>query len=301
MDSTLPQAASKFKKLHSYARLMRLNRPIGTYLVLWPTLWALWLAAEGVPRVDVLVIFISGVVLMRAAGCVINDFADRRVDGYVKRTRHRPLVVGDVSAVEAVVLFFTLSLIAFLLVLMTNRLTVYLSVGGILLAVCYPFMKRYTHLPQVVLGAAFAWSVPMAFAAQTGELNEKIWLLYTAVVLWTVTYDTFYAMVDRDDDLKIGIKSTAILFGENDRIITGALQFLFVISLGMVGQRFGLGWIFNIGVVCAGGLMVYQQYLIRDRNRDACFKAFLNNNWVGMILFVGILADYAVLGSNTPQ
>lgn len=294
----MPQAAVKFKKIQSYARLMRLDRPIGTYLVLWPTLWALWIAAKGFPQLHVLVIFILGVVLMRAAGCVINDIADRHVDGHVKRTRQRPLVLGDVSAGEAAVLFVVLGFLAFLLVLFTNRLTVYLSFGGILLAVCYPFMKRYTHLPQVVLGAAFAWSVPMAFAAQTGALNQHIWLLYTAVVLWTVSYDTFYAMVDRDDDIRIGVKSTAILFGENDRLITGMLQFLFVLALGLVGQRFSLGWIYSIAVVVAGGLMVYQQYLIRTRERDAYFKAFLNNNWVGMVVFIGILADYLLLPAS---
>lgn len=289
MSATLPQPVNKFK---SYTRLMRLDRPIGIYLVLWPTLWSLWLAAEGFPSLDILLIFIAGVVLMRSAGCVINDFADRRVDGHVARTRARPIVTGEVSAVEAAVLFVLLSFCAFLLVLFTNTLTIYLSVGGVLLAFCYPFMKRYTHLPQIVLGAAFAWSVPMAFAGQTGTLPPDIWLLYTAVVLWTVAYDTFYAMVDREDDLKIGVKSTAILFGEQDRAITGILQLMVIVSLGLVGQKFKMGLAYDLSVLVAAGLMLYQQYLIRNRDRDACFKAFLNNNWVGMAVFIGILLDY---------
>ncbi|WP_221892400.1 4-hydroxybenzoate octaprenyltransferase [Teredinibacter haidensis] len=292
MTDTVPQAVNKFK---SYTRLMRLNRPIGIYLVLWPTLWALWLAAEGVPRVEVLLIFIVGVVLMRSAGCVINDYADRRVDGHVERTRKRPLVLGEVTPAEAAGLFVGLSFCAFVLVLFTNRLTIYLSFAGLILAFCYPYMKRYTHLPQVVLGAAFAWAVPMAFAAQTGELSTDIWVLYTAVVLWTVAYDTFYAMVDREDDLKIGVKSTAILFGDQDRVITACLQFMVVISLGMTGQKFQLGWIYDLSVLVAGGFMVYQQYLIRKREREACFQAFLNNNWVGIVVFIGIVLDYALL------
>ncbi|WP_045856131.1 4-hydroxybenzoate octaprenyltransferase [Teredinibacter purpureus] len=292
MKTTVPQIPAKLKNV---ARLMRLDRPIGIYLVLWPTLWALWLSAEGIPRLDVLFIFVVGVVLMRSAGCVINDLADRKVDGHVARTQQRPLVTGAVSVKEAIALFAALSGLAFLLVLMTNALTVYLSFGGIVLAFCYPFMKRYTHLPQVVLGAAFAWAVPMAFAAQTGELSPDMWVLYTAVVLWTVAYDTFYAMVDRDDDIKIGVKSTAILFGDQDKLMTAVLQCMVIFALGLVGQKFQLGWIYNLSVLVAGGFMVYQQYLIRDRKREACFQAFLNNNWVGMIVFLGILLDYAVL------
>ncbi|WP_185233593.1 4-hydroxybenzoate octaprenyltransferase [Teredinibacter franksiae] len=289
---TLPASPGK---LISYFRLMRLNRPVGIYLVLWPTLWSLWLAAEGVPDLKMLSIFVAGVVLMRSAGCVINDFADRKVDGHVKRTAGRPIVVGHVSAFEAAALFVLLAFSAFVLVLFTNELTVYLSFGGVALAFIYPFMKRYTHLPQVVLGAAFAWAVPMAFAAQAGELSPDIWVLYTAVVLWTVAYDTFYAMVDRDDDIKIGVKSTAILFGEADRVMTGVLQFMTVMALGMVGQKFELGWIYSLSVLLAACLMVWQQFLIRNRERQACFKAFLNNNWVGMVLFVGLLLDYQLL------
>lgn len=284
--------AGPVQNLGAYARLMRLDRPIGIYLVLWPTLWALWLAAGGFPDADILLIFVAGVVLMRSAGCAINDFADRNVDGHVRRTNRRPLVTGEVSAFEAISLFIILCLTAFVLVLFTNELTIMLSFGGAALAFCYPFMKRYTHLPQVVLGAAFAWSIPMAFAAQAGKLDPQIWVLYTAVVLWTVSYDTFYAMADREDDMKIGVKSTAILFGDQDRIITGTLQFLFIIAMAIVGQRFELGLIYQCSLLIAGSLLVYEQYLIRHRDPDACFRAFLHNNWVGMVIFLGILLDY---------
>lgn len=270
---------------------MRMHKPIGALLLLWPTLWSLWLAADGFPRWDVLIIFVLGVFVMRSAGCVINDFADRKVDGHVKRTRERPLVNGQVSSREAIALFIGLCLLAFGLVLLTNTLTIQLSVGGVLLAFCYPFMKRFTHLPQVVLGAAFAWAIPMAFAAQSGSLGAEVWLLYTAVVLWTVVYDTFYAMVDRDDDLRIGVKSTAILFGEHDRLMTGVLQALTLYALLMVGSRFELGTWYYVSLGVAALLFAYQQYLIRFRERDACFKAFMNNNWVGFAIFIGVVAD----------
>ncbi len=273
---------------------MRMDRPIGTLLLLWPTLWALWLAAKGIPSIKNLVIFVLGVIVMRAAGCVINDFADRKIDGKVARTKERPLATGAVSSKEAIGLFVTLCLTAFGLVLMTDPLTIKLSIGGLALAFCYPFMKRHTHLPQVVLGAAFAWGIPMAYAAEAGELNRHMWVIYLAVVLWTVAYDTFYAMVDRDDDLKIGVKSTAILFGEQDRLITGALQVLTIYALVLVGNRFELGSLYYLGLAVATGLFVYQQWLIRFRAREACFKAFLNNNWVGMAVFVGIAADLAL-------
>ncbi len=286
-------AASK-NKLHAAFRLMRLDRPIGIYLVLWPTLWSLWLAAQGVPDWHLLIIFISGVILMRSAGCVINDFADRKIDGHVTRTRLRPIVQGDISPKEALAIFAVLCSFAFILVLFTNTLTIILSVGAVLLAASYPFMKRHTHLPQVVLGAAFAWSVPMAFAAQTGELNTPIWLLYTAIVLWTVAYDTFYAMVDREDDLKIGVKSTAVLFGENDRFMTAALQFLTIFALALVGERFSLGYWYDASLLVAAGLFIYQQYLIRNRDPKSCFAAFLNNNWVGMVIFFGIVLDFTL-------
>lgn len=284
-------ALSIGQRVRLYWQLMRMHKPIGALLLLWPTLWSLWLAADGVPRWDVMVIFVLGVFVMRSAGCVINDFADRKVDGHVKRTRERPLVSGQVSSGEAIALFIGLCLLAFGLVLLTNPLTIQLSVGGVLLAFCYPFMKRYTHLPQVVLGAAFAWAIPMAFAAQSGALGVEVWLLYTAVVLWTVVYDTFYAMVDRDDDLRIGVKSTAILFGEQDRLMTGVLQALTLYALVMVGSRFELGTFYYISLGAAAALFAYQQYLIRFRQREACFKAFMNNNWVGLAIFIGVVVD----------
>lgn len=289
----------KFKKLNKekimvYGELMRLHRPIGIYLVLWPTLWALWLAAKGVPDIDVLIIFILGAVTMRSAGCVINDFADRNVDGHVERTKSRPIVSGQVSPQEAILLFAALCLFAFILVLLTNTLTIWLSLGGVALAFAYPFMKRYTHLPQIVLGAAFAWAVPMAFAAQTGKIDPAIWLVYTTVVLWTVSYDTFYAMTDREDDLKIGVKSTAILFGEMDIMATASLQILTLIALFMFRQRFELGDVYLASLIVVAALFAYQQFLIKDREPKKCFEAFLNNNWVGMTVFIGIAGDFAV-------
>lgn len=276
-----------------YWRLTRMDRPIGTLLLLWPTLWSLWIAAKGVPSIKNLVIFVLGVIVMRAAGCVINDFADRKIDGKVKRTKDRPLATGAVSSREAIGLFIALCLIAFALVLFTDPLTIKLSVGGLLLAFCYPFMKRHTHLPQAVLGAAFAWGIPMAYAAEAGELHQGMWLIYLSVVLWTVAYDTFYAMVDRDDDLKIGVKSTAILFGEQDRLMTGVLQIMALYSLVLVGNRFELGTLYYLGLAVAAGLFIYQQWLIRFRAREACFKAFLNNNWVGVAVFAGVVMDYS--------
>lgn len=281
-------------RLSAYWRLTRMNRPIGTLLLLWPTLWALWLAAEGVPDWDLLIIFILGVFVMRSAGCVINDYADRHLDGHVKRTKARPMATGEVSEREALTLFVSLCLVAFGLVLLTDRFTVLLSLGAVALAFCYPFMKRYTHLPQVVLGAAFGWAIPMAFSAQRGSLGTDVWLVYTAALLWTVVYDTLYAMVDRDDDLKIGIKSTAVLFGDMDRVMIGLLQILTLYALLMVGGRFELGLWYHLGLAVAAGLFVYHQYLIRYREREPCFKAFLNNNWVGFAVFVGIVLDLAL-------
>lgn len=281
------------EKLIQYGQLMRLHRPIGIYLVAWPTLWALWLAAKGFPDWDILIIFVLGAIIMRSAGCVINDFADRKIDLHVQRTKERPLAVGSVSTKEALGLFGVLCFIAFGLVLLTNTLTVMLSLGALALASIYPFMKRHTHLPQVVLGAAFAWAVPMAFAAQTGELAPTMWLIYTTVILWTVTYDTFYAMVDREDDIKIGVKSTAILLGESDLIVTRTIQVITLVALYMIGSRFELGAIFKISLLAVAAFFVYQQYLIRNRKPEACFKAFLNNNWVGMAVFIGIAGDYA--------
>ena len=292
VEFTAPRIQSR---LFDYARLLRLDRPIGSLLLLWPTYWSLWLAAGGIPSIANLVIFTLGVFLMRAAGCAINDFADRKVDGHVKRTQDRPLASGRIKPVEAVTLFAGLALVAFLLVvLFTNPLTLYLSFGGLALAFVYPFMKRYTHLPQLFLGAAFSWAIPMAWAAETGEVSKLTWLLFTANVLWTVAYDTLYAMVDRDDDLKIGVKSTAILFGDGDRVIVGALQALVILVLVLVGHQVGLGAFYYLGLLGMACLFVYQQHLARNREREGCFKAFLNNNWAGGSVFLGLFIDLLV-------
>ncbi len=279
-------------RLRDYISLMRLDKPIGIFLLLWPMLWGLMIASGGQPDFKVLLIFIAGVVLMRSAGCVINDFADRDFDRHVSRTRNRPLTAGRVTAAEALVLFAALCLVALFLVLQLNRLTLWLSFGGVALAIIYPFMKRYTHLPQVVLGAAFGWAVPMAFAAQTNTVPPIAWLLFTATVLWATAYDTMYAMVDREDDILLGVKSTAILFGDADRQIIGILQAMLLLCLFMVGTQADLGVYYYLGVVAAGGFAAWQQYLIRYREREACFKAFLNNNWFGMVVFLGIVLDY---------
>lgn len=275
-----------------YARLMRLDRPIGIFLLLWPTLWALWLAGEGRPDVGVVLVFVLGVLLMRSAGCVINDYADRDIDARVRRTRGRPFAQGEVTSREALTLFAALCLLAFLLVLTLGRLTVALSLVAVVLAATYPFMKRYTYLPQVYLGMAFAWAVPMAFAAQTGGVPQHAWLVYIAAVLWTTIYDTQYAMVDREDDIRIGVKSTAILFGDNDRLIIGVLQLLLFAVLLLVGARFSLGWGYHAGLAVAAGFAVYQQYLIRGREPEGCFQAFLNNNWFGLAVFCGLVLHY---------
>ncbi|MET4025418.1 4-hydroxybenzoate polyprenyltransferase [Marinobacter sp. MBR-99] len=290
LQNALPEHVQS--RLADYAKLLRIDRPIGSLLLLWPTWWALWLAAGGMPSVANIVIFTLGVFFMRAAGCAINDFADRDWDRHVKRTKDRPLTTGRIRAWEAVALFAGLCLMSFLMVvLFTNSLTLYLSFGGALLAFIYPFMKRYTHLPQLFLGAAFSWAIPMAWAAEANELSQLTWLLFTANVLWTVAYDTLYAMVDRDDDVKIGIKSTAILFGEADRAIIGALQTMVIVILIMVGNQADLGSLYYLGVVAMASLFVYHQYLARERSRDGCFKAFLNNNWAGFAVFAGLALD----------
>ena len=284
--------SSRTARLLDYARLMRLDKPIGIFLLLWPTLWALLIASEGQPDHKVLVIFVLGVILMRSAGCVINDYADRDIDCHVSRTQNRPLTSGRVSTREAKILFLVLCLAAFVLVLQLNRLTLLLSIAGVLLAAIYPFMKRVTHLPQVVLGAAFGWSVPMAFAAQTGTVPQIAWLMFLATLLWATAYDTMYAMVDSEDDLALGIKSTAILFGDYDRQIIGIIQVMVLLCLLMIGHQAELGAIYYSGVLLAAVLFAYQQYLIRFRTREGCFQAFLNNNWVGAVIFLGILFDY---------
>lgn len=277
-----------------YALLMRLDKPIGILLLLWPTLWALWIAGEGKPDLLVLLVFVVGVTLMRSAGCVINDYADRDIDPHVERTQQRPLAAGRVSVRDALALFVVLCLVAFGLVLLMNGLTIAMSFVAAFLAATYPFMKRYTHLPQVYLGTAFAWAVPMSFAAQTGEVPLVAWVLFVAPILWATAYDTMYAMVDRDDDLKIGVKSTAILFGEWDRAIIGVIQVLLFLDLIWVGQLAELGLFYWLGLVIAAGFAIYQQGLIRNRDRARCFKAFLNNNWLGTSVFVGLVLDYLV-------
>ncbi|MBI2782894.1 MAG: 4-hydroxybenzoate octaprenyltransferase [Porticoccaceae bacterium] len=280
------------QRMPDFARLMRLDRPIGTLLLLWPTLWSLWFAAGGMPDLDVLTIFVLGVALMRAAGCVINDYADRNIDGAVARTRDRPLATGRITPREALRLFVGLCLMAFLLVLLTNRLTVLLSLGGAALAALYPFAKRHTHLPQFVLGAAWAWSIPMAFAAQTGTVPTAAWSLYAGVVLWTVAFDTYYAMVDRDDDLKLGVKSTAILFGTDDLLIIGALQVLALLAFALAGSSFGRGLWYYLGLGAMALWFFHQHRLARQRDRGGCFRAFLGNNRAGATLFLFMLLDY---------
>ena len=277
-----------------FIQLTRMDKPIGIYLLLWPTLWALWVAAKGVPSLSNLLIFVFGVILTRAGGCVINDFADRKVDGHVKRTEQRPLVSGKISSKEALVFFAVLMGISFLLVLCTNAPTIWLSFGGLALAASYPFMKRYTYYPQVVLGAAFSWGMPMAFTAETGSLPAAAWLLYIANLLWTVAYDTYYAMTDREDDLKIGVKSTAILFGDADRVINLSLQGLALGCLWLAGTQFELGGWFHMGLLVAAGCFVWEFWYTRDRDPQRCFKAFLHNHWAGLAIFVGIVLNYAL-------
>ncbi|MDD2052975.1 4-hydroxybenzoate octaprenyltransferase [Pseudomonas putida] len=277
-----------------FIQLSRMDKPIGIYLLLWPTLWALWIAAQGVPSLSNLLIFVFGVILTRAGGCVINDFADRKIDGHVRRTEQRPLASGKISAKEALVFFAVLMAISFVLVLCTNAATVWLSLGGLALAASYPFMKRYTYYPQVVLGAAFSWGMPMAFTAETGSLPATAWLLFIANLLWTVGYDTYYAMTDREDDLKIGVKSTAILFGDADRLIILSLQGLALGCLLLAGGRFELGGWFHLGLLAAAACFVWEFWYTRNRDPQRCFKAFLHNHWAGLAIFVGIVADYAL-------
>lgn len=273
----------------AFILLTRANKPIGTYLLLWPTLSALWLAAGGWPDWHLILIFAAGTLLMRSAGCCINDFADAAVDGQVKRTESRAIVTGQVSRREAFVCFVVLCLLSAVLLMFMNTMTMLLSLGAVALTALYPFMKRYTHLPQLVLGMAFSWGILMAFTAQTGSLPAIAWVLYVANCLWTVAYDTQYAMVDREYDLQIGVKSTAILFGDADKVMIGMLQGMFVLALLLVGRTLGLSFWYYLGVLVACALLVYQQLLIRDRKPDACFSAFLNNHWVGLAVFAGVV------------
>lgn len=281
------------RHLNHYLQLMRVDRPIGTYLVIWPALWSLWIAAKGIPDPLLIIVFIIGAFLMRSAGCVINDFADRNIDGHIERTKKRPLAAGLVTTKEAIQLFMLLCACAALLLLFTNPLTVLLAFVALLLAALYPFTKRFTHFPQVVLGMAFSCSIPMAFTAQTNTLPSIILPLYAAVVVWVVVYDTFYAMVDRDDDLKVGVKSTAVLFGRYDKLITAFLQTIFIALMIKTGLLLELGRIYFGAIAFTAVLFTHQQLLISQRDKNNCFNAFLNNNYVGLVIFIGLAADYA--------
>ncbi|MGI9318950.1 MAG: 4-hydroxybenzoate octaprenyltransferase [bacterium] len=275
--------------INPYLRLMRLDRPIGTFLLLWPTLWALWLASNGRPDPGIVLIFIAGTFVMRSAGCAINDYADRDFDANVERTRNRPLATGELSPGQALIAFIALLVLAFLLVIQLNSKTIVLSVAGALVAALYPFAKRLTHLPQLVLGVAFSWGIPMSYTALTGSLPWEAWVLFAANFVWIVAYDTQYAMADREDDLKIGIKSTAILFGRFDNLVIGLLHLTTLIILALLGQAQAMGWHFYLGLFAAALFALYQQYLCRRRDRNNCFTAFLNNNWFGAMVFIGIV------------
>jgi len=281
-------------KLNAYWRLMRADKPIGIYLLLWPCVWALWIASAGFPDLHILVVFVLGVVVMRSAGCVINDYADRNVDGLVERSSTRPLVTGEITEKEALSLFFILIFFALILVLTLTWQTVLMSIGGLILAIIYPFMKRYTHLPQIILGAAFSWSIPMVFVATGQPLNWVVWALYFANLAWTVAYDTEYAMVDKNDDIKVGVKSTAILFGQYDKSIILLLQILSLLLFTTIALFLKLGLTFYLALVISLGLFLYQQILIKNRDRSLCFKAFLHNHYVGLVLALGIIGHYSM-------
>jgi len=287
-----PTKPTKQLQQNPWIRLMRFDKPIGIYLLLWPTYWGLWFSSNGQPSLKNLIIFSLGVVVMRAAGCVINDYADRHVDGKVERTRHRPIPAGEIAPQHALLVFFVLLIIALGLVVATNILTVQLAIVGTLLAACYPFLKRITHLPQLGLGVAWAWAIPMAFAAEQQALPEVLWLIVVAIICWTVAFDTYYAMVDRDDDLKTGIKSTAILFGQYDLVFVAILQFMMLLFLVMAGHYFDRGWIYMAGLVMAAGYFIHQHLQARERNKENCFRAFLNNHRVGMVIFIALALDY---------
>jgi len=281
-----------WERLHQYWLLVRFHRPIGIFLLLWPMLWALWIAGKGHPSQEVLFVFLVGAILMRSAGCAINDYADRNFDPFVQRTKDRPLATGHVRPSEAIGVFIVFSLVSFFLVLRMNTLTILLSLVGGFFALSYPFTKRYTHLPQFYLGMAFGWAVPMAFAAQTGKIPSEGWTIFLIAIVWAMVYDTLYAMVDREDDIKIGVRSTAIFFGAWDRTIIAILQMIVISLLERVGKQVQLGKIYFFGLFLSSGLFFYQQYLIRKREPTRCFQAFLNNHWFGMSLFVSIFLDF---------
>lgn len=281
-----------YHKLPALIVLTRLNRPIGIYLLLWPTITALWIASEGFPDISLLLIFALGTVIMRSAGCCFNDFTDYKIDGKVLRTEQRPIPIGVIKRHEALLCFAILSAIGFILVLLTNRETIFLSFGAMAVIATYPFMKRYTNLPQLILGVAFSWGILMAFTAVCAEVPQAGYLLFIANMLWTIAYDTQYAMVDREYDIKIGVKSTAILFGENDRLMVGLLQLMFIIAMWFAARQFELGVVFYLSLVVASSMLIYQQFLIRNRLPNSCFKAFLNNNWVGAVVFLGTFLNY---------
>ena len=287
--SFAPELATQ---LRNYGKLMRLDKPIGIWLLLWPTLWALWVAGQGTPDQGLFVVFVLGVVVMRSAGCVLNDYADRKIDPYVERTRTRPIASGAVAPLEALTLFVALALIAIGLATMLNRPARMLAIVAAVLTVVYPFIKRFVSVPQFVLGAAFGWAVPMAFAAQTGEIPELAWLMFGTAMVWAVIYDTFYAMVDREDDRKIGVKSTAILFGEVDLFVIAGLQLLMIAALILIGYRAGMGFWYYLSIAVAAALMAWHQWLARDRRPEGCFRAFLHNHLIGMVVFFGIALHY---------
>jgi 4-hydroxybenzoate polyprenyltransferase len=291
LKDLIPRGA--ITQVRNYAKLMRVDKPIGIWLLLWPVMWALWLAGAGHPDQGLFVVFLLGVFVMRSAGCVLNDYADRKIDPYVERTRDRPIASGAVAPTEALVLFVALGLIAIGLATMLNRQAQILAVVAAGLTVVYPFIKRYVSIPQFVLGAAFGWAVPMVFAAQTGETSQLAWLVFGVALVWAVIYDTFYAMVDREDDLKVGVKSTAILFGDVDLFVIAALQGLMLLGLVLVGMLADLGVWYYASVVVSAGLMAYHLWLARDRQPAGCFAAFLHNHIIGLIVFIGIALHYA--------
>ncbi len=280
-------------QVRNYGKLMRIDKPVGVWLLLWPTLWALWLAGEGHPNQGLFVVFVFGVFIMRSAGCVLNDYVDRNIDPYVERTRNRPIASGAVTPTEALTLFVALGLIAIGLATMLNRPAQLLAIVAAGLTLAYPFIKRFVSIPQFILGAAFGWAVPMVFAAQTGTVPQLAWVVFGAALIWAVIYDTYYAMVDREDDRKLGVKSTALLFGDADLFVLGGLQVIMLLALVFVGLRAELGFWYYLSVAIAAGLMAYHQWLARDRQPAGCFAAFLHNHFIGLVVFIGIVLHYS--------